>query len=79
MGPLGSNLHCEIIAPYAFNGYTDSVMFNQWLGQCLLPTLGSEWTLVMDNASFHKGVMTKELIEKAEYNLVNLQPTIQGC
>ncbi len=64
----------EFIAPYAFNGYTDSIRFNQWLGKCLLSSLGPGWTLVMDNASFHKGAMTKELVEKAECNLLYLPP-----
>ena len=30
----------EFIAPYAFNGTTDSTRFNQWLEKCLLPALG---------------------------------------
>jgi hypothetical protein len=33
----------EFIAPYAFNGYTDSE-------ECLLPVLEPGWTIIMDNA-----------------------------
>jgi transposase len=64
----------EFIAPYAFNGYTDSTRFNQWLEQCLLPVLGPGWTIILDNASFHKGMRTKELVEKAGCNLLHLPP-----
>ena len=64
----------KFIAPYAFNGYTDSTRFNQWLDQCLLPVLEPGWTIIPDNASFYKGARTKELIEKAGCNLLYLPP-----
>jgi transposase len=64
----------EFIAPYAFNGYTDSVRFNQWLEKCLLPVLGEGWTIILDNASFHGGSKTKELVEEARCNLLYLPP-----
>jgi len=64
----------EFIAPYAFNGYTDSTRFNQWLEQCLLPALGPGWAIILDNASFHKGARTKELVEKAGCHLLYLPP-----
>ena len=62
------------MAPYVFNGYTDSTRFNQWLEECLLPILRTGWTIILDNASFHKGARTRELIEKSEYNLLYLPP-----
>jgi len=64
----------EFVAPYVFNGYTDSVRFNQWLEKCLLPALGPGWTIILDNASFHKGANTKELVEKAKCYLLYLPP-----
>ena len=53
----------EIIAPFVFEGYTDSARFNGWLEKCLLPVLRKGQTIIMDNASFHKSIRTKELIE----------------
>ena len=64
----------EFVAPYVFKGYTDSIRFNGWLEKCLLPALGSGWTIVLDNASFHKSSRTRELIEKAGCTLLYLPP-----
>lgn len=49
----------EMIAPYVFNGYTDSKRFNGWLKKCLLPELKEGQIIVMDNAAFHKSKETK--------------------
>lgn len=57
-----------------FNGYTDAGRFNDWLEYCLLPNLGQGWVIIMDNASFHKGARTKELIEKTGCVLLYLPP-----
>jgi transposase len=40
----------------------------------LLPEVGPDKVIVMDNASFHKSKRTKELIEKAGCKLVYLPP-----
>lgn len=53
----------EMIAPYVFNGYTDSKRFNGWLKKCLLPELKEGQIIVMDNAAFHKSKETKKLIK----------------
>lgn len=52
----------EMIAPYVFDGYTDSKRFNRWLKKCLLPELRTGQVVIMDNAAFHKSKLTKELI-----------------
>ena len=64
----------DFIAPYAFDGYTDSTRFNGWLEECLLPVLGPGWTIILDNASFHKGAKTKDLVQKAKCTLLYLPP-----
>jgi len=61
-----------LIAPAYFNCYTDSAVFNIWLKQVLLPELKPGYTIVMDNASFHKSAKTKELIESVKCNLLYL-------
>ena len=53
----------KMIAPYVFDGYTDSKRFNGWLKKCLLPELKKGQIVVMDNAAFHKTKLTKDLIE----------------
>lgn len=60
----------DIIAPYAFNGYTDAKRFNGWIQKCLLPCLRSGMTVIMDNAGFHKSPKTKSLIESVGCHLL---------
>jgi len=64
----------KIIAPMRFEGYTDAGVFNQWLEQCLLPELPPGHTIILDNASFHKSPLTRQLIESAGCNLLFLPP-----
>jgi transposase len=64
----------SLIAPYVFSGYTDSKRFNDWLEEELLPQLRAGQVVVMDNASFHRGKRTKELIESVGCRLLYLPP-----
>lgn len=64
----------KLIAPLLFNGYTGAMLFNNWLEQCLLPQLPKGSVLVLDNASFHKSVKTRELVEQAGCHLLFLPP-----
>ena len=64
----------ELIAPYVFDGYTDSKRFNGWLEKCLLPELKAGQVIIMDNAAFHKSKLTKELIESAGCRLLYQPP-----
>ena len=52
------------IAPFRFKGYTDTNVFNQWVKRCLVPDLRPGQVVVLDNATFHKSLKTKQLIEK---------------
>lgn len=60
----------KLIAPYVFEGHTDSERFNGWLEKCLLPCLRKSQVVVMDNAAFHKSKKTKELIESVGCRLL---------
>jgi transposase len=62
----------QLIAPLAFNGYTDAKVFNDWLENELLPELPKNSVIIMDNAAFHKTKRTKEVIEKAGCRLLYL-------
>lgn len=44
----------SIVAPFEYDGYTDTEIFNLWFTQELLPSLRAEQVVIMDNASFHK-------------------------
>lgn len=47
-----------------FEGYGDTLVFNAWLEQVLLPELRPGQTVLMDNASFHMSTATKTLIQR---------------
>jgi transposase len=49
-------------------------LFNFWLENFLLPALGPGYTLIMDNAAFHKSEYTKKLIDNADCRLLFLPP-----
>jgi hypothetical protein len=55
----------QLMAPYAFEGSTDTRRFNGWIETCLIPCLRKGQVIIMDNAPFHNARKTKELIEAA--------------
>ena len=61
-------------APMRFKGYTNTVWFNAWLKQCLLPVLKPGQVVIMDNASFHKSEETRRLIESKGCRLLFQPP-----
>lgn len=62
----------QVIAPLCYTGTCDATLFNFWLSEFLLPSLEPGFTIIMDNAAFHKTEETKLLIEKAGCNLLFL-------
>lgn len=64
----------KLIAPLAFEGYTNAGVFNHWLEHCLIPELPPGCTVIIDNARFHQSARTRELIEAAGCRLIFLPP-----
>ena len=62
------------IAPMVFNGSCTTELFNSWVENFLIKELKAGQFVVMDNASFHKSVKTKELIESVGCKIVFLPP-----
>jgi transposase len=60
--------------PFLFEGTCNAEIFNLWLERQLCPMLGENHVVVMDNASFHKGRRTLELIEETGATLLYLPP-----
>lgn len=48
-----------------FEGSINSEVFHAWLTQALVPVLPAKAVVVMDNASFHQPLDTREAIEQA--------------
>jgi transposase len=64
----------EIIAPLQYNGTMDSVLFELWFEQCLMPVLPEQSIIVMDNAAFHRKSRLYSLARNAGHTLVFLPP-----
>ena len=64
----------KLIAPFYFEGNTNSEMFNLWIKEILPPELKPNQTIIMDNAAFHKNKITQELIESKQCQLLYLPP-----
>lgn len=52
----------NLTAPFRFESYCDTDVFNAWIEECLLTELTSGDVVVLDNASFHTSSKTKDLI-----------------
>ena len=63
-----------MIAPLAYQSYTDTEILNTWLEKCLIPVLPKNCMIVMDNARFHKSEETREIIEDYGHQLLFLPP-----
>jgi transposase len=64
----------KFLAPMCFEGTCDTDLFNVWLKQELLPRLAPGQVLILDNASFHKSVTTRKLVETYGCEIVFLPP-----
>ena len=64
----------KILAPMTFYGTCNSILFIAWVEKMLIPELKPGQTVIMDNASFHKSPIIKNLIEAAGCTLVYLPP-----
>lgn len=53
----------EMIAPLAYDCYTNTQVFNTWLKECLIPIWPQNRIIVRDNARFHKSEETKKFGE----------------
>ena len=62
------------IAPFVFYGACNTELFNDWVEVFLIKELKPGQTVILDNASFHKSLRTKELIESVGCNLLFLPP-----
>lgn len=62
----------HFIAAFCYQGTMDTVLFNFWLVNFLLPSISKGDVIVMDNAAFHQSEKTKEMIEEAGCELIFL-------
>ena len=64
----------KIIAPFCYEGTCNTDLFNYWVKHFLLAELIPGQVVILDNATFHKSKLTKELIESAGCTILFLPP-----
>lgn len=63
-----------LAAPKVYDRPINAALFEEWVEQCLVPTLTPGDVVVMDNLSSHKGPRVEELIKAAGAELRYLPP-----
>ena len=63
-----------LVAQKAFDRPINAVLFEEWIEQCLVPTLSKGDVVVMDNLPAHKGPRVEELIKAVGAELRYLPP-----
>jgi putative transposase len=71
---IAARIGKALAAPMLFEGTCNTVIFNLWLAQELCPKLHEKMVVVMDNAAFHKSVMTQDLIRNTGATVLFLPP-----
>lgn len=64
----------KILAPLCYKGTCNTKLFNLWIEDFLIPVLKPGQVVILDNATFHKYIKTKKLIESAGCTLFFLPP-----
>jgi transposase len=68
---LNKNL---LFAPFLFEGYSNSQIYETYLKKILIPALRPGMVLVIDNARFHKSQRIIDLVESAGCKILFLPP-----
>lgn len=71
---IGALLNKQLLTVALFECNIDTTAFTVWIKQELLPALPLKSVIVMDNASFHKGKLMREVIESNGHTLEYLPP-----
>lgn len=64
----------KLLAPMCYQGTCNTELFNVWLKQVMIPELKQGQVLILDNATFHRSLVSKQLVEKAGCKLLFLPP-----
>jgi transposase len=64
----------KFLSPMCFEGTCNTSLFNVWLKEMLIPNLTPGQVLIFDNASFHKSVESRILVETAGCKILFLPP-----
>ena len=71
---IGGLCNKNFMAPFMFQGHCNTTVFELYVEQVLVPKLETGMVVVIDNASFHKSIRIKNLIERVGAKLLYLPP-----
>ena len=71
---IGALLFGVLLTVSLFQTNVDTEIFNAWVIQDLIPKLPPKSVVIMDNASFHKGLAMQKAIDDAGHTLLYLPP-----
>ena len=69
---ISALINGKLTAPFVFEGMCDRPVFEVYIEKVLVPNLRPGQTVIMDNASFHKGGRIAQLIKAAGCYLLYL-------
>ena len=72
MNIIGAYCNGKHLAIKTYEHTTDAVFFEQWFSQVLLPEVADGFTIVMDNASFHRKDALLSLIKESDKKNISL-------
>lgn len=64
----------RLFASFLFEGYSNSLVYEAYIEQVLVPNLKPGMVLIIDNARFHKSKKIIELVEAAQCRVLFLPP-----
>jgi transposase len=71
---IGALLGRMLLTVTLFSTTINTAIFSAWVIQDLLPKLPVSCVIVLDNASFHKGIAMQEAVQKEGHTLLYLPP-----
>lgn len=71
---IGGLCNKNFMAPFMFQGHCNTTVFELYVEHVLAPKLEAGMVVVIDNASFHKSLRIKNLLESAGAKLIYLPP-----
>ena len=71
---VAAQIDKEIVAPLQYDGAMDSILFETWFVERLLPSLPEMTVIVMDNATFHRKRKLFSLVQSTTHEIIFLPP-----
>jgi transposase len=71
---IGAICNGKSIAIQDYQHKTNAAFFEQWFSDCLLEAVPKGYTVIMDNASFHRKKQLRAIAEKKKVHILFLPP-----